>query len=74
MPSNLAVDFRKNEQNNAIYLHISQTIIYYLKISRDLNIPLFDKSVNIFDCFNLLYHDLANIDIALDEKCCCMKA
>ena len=74
MPSNPAEYFQKNAQNNAIRLHISQTIIYSLKISRDLNIPLFDKSVNIFDCFNLLYHDLANIDIALDEKCCCIKA
>ena len=70
MPSSPAEYFQKNAQNNAIRLHISQTIIYSLKISRDLNIPLFDKSVNIFDSCNLLYHDLANIDIALDEKCC----
>ena len=70
MPSSPAEYFHKNAQNNAICLHISQTIIYSLKISRDLNIPLFDKTVNIFDCFNLLYHDLASIDIALDEKCC----
>ena len=70
MPSSPAEYFQKNAQNNAIRLHISQTIIYSLKISRDLNIPHFDRYVKIFDYFNLLYHDLANIDIALDEKCC----
>ena len=51
MPSSPAEYFQKNAQNNAIRLHISQTIIYSLKLSRDLNILLFDKSVNNFDNF-----------------------